>query len=417
MKTNNLRQDLDSMQLFAVHIITLPDFIPCEADFINRLLDRGDILIWMHLRKPGCSEADMRSLIEAVNPCHRRSLVLHDHLDLAVEFKLGGVQLNSRNDHVPDGFNGVVMRSCHTPDEIDRYADQCDYLMLSPAFDSLSKQGYSGRYGSYDTTECVRRHPGKVIALGGVTPNRFTALRRLGYAGVALLGFVWNDSADIDSALRQIVCATFGYLQYITHGNSARQICRAVERVVEGGCQWVQLRHKGDVTSELRRYAVELSTGIGPEQGVTTIINDRIELAWECGAEGVHLGKLDRSPAEARIDLGPQALIGATANTFEDIERAVSAGADYIGLGPFRYTDTKQNLSPILGLDGYRDIMQRCRQAGITLPVVAIGGITMDDVPDLMATGINGIAVSGLLTKGPKPTLTTFQLISKILRN
>ena len=143
-------------------------------------------------------------------------------------------------------------------------------------------------------------------------------------------------------------------------------------------------------------------------------VRDGVELVGELDADGVHLGKLDTPVAEARRILGPEYLIGATANTFEDIERGAGQGADYIGLGPFRFTQTKRNLSPVLGLEGYRTIMERCRNAGIALPVVAIGGITAADVEDILATGVTGIALSGALLQAEN-TLEETQRIIKII--
>lgn len=408
---------LDMLKDFSIHAITLPTFFDGEAEAISQLLDNDRLLIWVHLRKPGCSETEMRRLIESIDPSLRQGIILHDHLALATEYGLGGVQVNNRNPLVLEGFDGLTLRSCHSADEVAMYADKYDYLTLSPVYDSISKEGYQGCCGSYESTEIVRRYPGKIIALGGIAPCRFTALRRMGYAGAALLGFIWKDGAKVDRAIRQMTCAKFGYLQYITHGRDAEQISHAVSAVADGGCQWVQLRHKGELTPELQRYAFELSTDITPEHDIICIINDRIELAAECDADGVHLGKLDRSPRDARQILGRNSLIGATANSFEDILNAVNAGADYIGLGPFRFTDTKQNLSPVLGLEGYRSIMQKCSEHGITVPVVAIGGITFDDVQAIMATGVNGIAVSGLLTNAADPSKAATQLIHRILTN
>ena len=95
-------------------------------------------------------------------------------------------------------------------------------------------------------------------------------------------------------------------------------------------------------------------------------------------------------------------LVGATANTFEDILKADREGASYIGLGPYRYTETKKNLSPILGLEGYRKIIGQCREAGLEIPIFAIGGIEFEDIAPLMETGIEGIAVSGERSSTPK---------------
>ena len=152
------------------------------------------------------------------------------------------------------------------------------------------------------------------------------------------------------------------------------------------------------------------------EYGAKFILDDHVELVRELNADGVHLGKLDMPVAEARRLLGPEYLIGATANTFEDIERGAGQGADYIGLGPFRFTQTKRNLSPVLGLEGYRTIMERCRNAGIALPVVAIGGITAADVENILATGVTGIALSGALLQAENTLEETQRIINIINR-
>ena len=108
--------------------------------------------------------------------------------------------------------------------------------------------------------------------------------------------------------------------------------------------------------------------------------------------------------------------MGGTANTFEDSERGAGQGADYIGLGPFRFTQTKRNLSPVLGLEGYRTIMECCRNAGIALPVVAIGGITAADVENILATGVTGIALSGALPQAENTLEETQRIINIINR-
>lgn len=115
--------------------------------------------------------------------------------------------------------------------------------------------------------------------------------------------------------------------------------------------------------------------------------------------------------AEAREILGATKIIGATANTFSDVMAAYHAGADYIGVGPFRFTTTKKNLAPILGLDGYRGIMAECRQKGMSLPVVAIGGIRLDDLNELHKTGVDGVAVSGLILNSDDIYETTEKII------
>ena len=139
------------------------------------------------------------------------------------------------------------------------------------------------------------------------------------------------------------------------------------------------------------------------EYGATFLLDDHVEWVEQTGADGVHLGKNDMPVDEARKILGADRIIGGTANTFEDVERLWRQGANYIGCGPYRFTTTKKNLSPVLGLEGYRRIIQQMNEHGINLPVVAIGGILQPDIKDVMATGVSGIAVSGAVLNAENP--------------
>lgn len=204
-------------------------------------------------------------------------------------------------------------------------------------------------------------------------------------------------------------------LQFITHRTDRYDEVSGTRAVLAGGCRWVQLRMKEAPTEELLRIGREVAH-LCREAGATFILDDRADLVGELGADGVHLGKNDMPVAEARRLLGCDRLIGATANTFEDIERAAAAGADYIGLGPFRFTQTKRNLSPLLGLEGYRAIAARCREAGIDLPVIAIGGITAEDIRPIREAGIAGVALSGCLLGAEDATEKTKEIIDIINR-
>jgi thiamine-phosphate pyrophosphorylase len=147
------------------------------------------------------------------------------------------------------------------------------------------------------------------------------------------------------------------------------------------------------------------------------IVNDNLYLAQQIGADGVHLGLTDMKIDEARAILGDTKIIGATANTYENIADHVKNGSDYIGLGPFRYTATKEKLSPILGLSGYFGILQNLKKNKIDIPVYAIGGITLNDISPLMETGIHGIAVSGLITNSLEKEKLITQLKEKLYAN
>ncbi len=202
-------------------------------------------------------------------------------------------------------------------------------------------------------------------------------------------------------------------LQFITHHTDRYDEITGTRAVLEGGCRWIQLRMK-DASTEAFLHAGREVGQLCRQYGATFILDDRVELVAELGADGVHVGKNDLPVAEARRLLGPSVRIGATANTFADIERAAAEGADYIGLGPFRFTRTKSNLSPLLGIGGYRTIMAQCRAAGIALPVVAIGGITAADTAEILATGVSGIALSGALLSAEDPAEETRKIIEII---
>lgn len=191
-------------------------------------------------------------------------------------------------------------------------------------------------------------------------------------------------------------------IQFITHHNDRFGYVDGARMAIEGGCKWIQLRMKGATDDEVRSAAAEIQP-LCKKHEALFVLDDRVQLAKELKADGVHLGKNDMPVDEARRVLGEEFIIGGTANTFEDIERLYRQGADYIGCGPFRFTTTKQNLAPVLGLDGYFTIVNRMRAAGILLPVVAIGGILYDDIRSIMQTGVRGIAVSGAVLNAADP--------------
>ncbi len=200
-------------------------------------------------------------------------------------------------------------------------------------------------------------------------------------------------------------------LQFITHPSNRMSILDEIQEVVEGGCKWVQLRMKDAPREEIIKVA-RAAKEICKEHECILVVDDHVDIAKELGLDGVHLGKNDMHPEEAREILGEEYIIGVTANTFDDIQAVRHMDIDYIGLGPFRYTATKGNLSPILGIDGYKDIIDKKEDADINLPIVAIGGIEYDDIEHLMAAGVNGIAVSGSLIRAEKMTEETAKMIS-----
>lgn len=186
---------------------------------------------------------------------------------------------------------------------------------------------------------------------------------------------------------------TIAPFQYITVDHPEMTHAQQAARAYSAGCQWVQIRIKDRPLNEIEREVVQaLESALA--YNAVLIVDDYVSLAEKCKASGVHLGKLDMSPTEARQILGNHCIIGATANTFDDIRQITTMPVDYIGVGPFRFTRTKKKLSPIIGIEGYRSLMKHVMEARLTIPIIAIGGITYEDLPALIDTGVYGVAVS-----------------------
>lgn len=208
----------------------------------------------------------------------------------------------------------------------------------------------------------------------------------------------------------------YNRLQYISQGESVEEQLYNIHQALDNGCDWIQMRFK----HQKQKKALALAEAVKflcEEYLANFIINDDVHLAERINADGVHLGLTDMGVAEARAILGKTKIIGATANTFEDIVRQVNNGCDYIGLGPFQHTKTKTNLSPILGLEGYRSITSKIKELQIDIPIYAIGGITLVDVNPLIKTGIHGIAISGIITKSENKQALITQLNEKLYGN
>lgn len=191
-------------------------------------------------------------------------------------------------------------------------------------------------------------------------------------------------------------------IQFISHFTARYSYLDSVRMALDGGCRWIQLRMKDVSQNELYRTALIVKQ-MCADAGATFIIDDNVQIAHRISADGVHLGKNDMPIQWARDILGPNAIIGGTANTFEDVLSIAEAGGNYIGCGPLRFTKTKEKLSPILGFEGYQSIVAKMRENNITLPIVAIGGITVEDLPALKQAGVDGIALSGSVLRADSP--------------
>lgn len=187
-------------------------------------------------------------------------------------------------------------------------------------------------------------------------------------------------------------------LQYITNYQSKKSHLSQVEALTASGVRWIQYRPKYTDKATVLAEGKEIAKRC-KQHGITFIMNDSVELALELNADGVHLGKNDMSPAEARKILGNKKIIGGTSNTATYIAELVKQGVDYVGLGPYAFTKTKENLSPIIGTEGYRSICASLAKRQIYIPIIAIGGIKEEDISPLSNTGIHGIAVSSVISE------------------
>jgi thiamine-phosphate pyrophosphorylase len=191
-------------------------------------------------------------------------------------------------------------------------------------------------------------------------------------------------------------------VQFITN-NFTRSHWENAELACKGGIKWIQLRVK-DTHDDDWLKAAEKTQDVCVKYGATFIINDHIELTQKLLADGIHLGLEDTPTDQARTILGDQYIIGGTANTYEHILQHHQAHVDYVGIGPYKFTDTKEKLSPILGIEGYKQLLAKLHTNNINLPLIAIGGIQLNDIKPLINLGLFGIAVSSLITTAKDPT-------------
>ena len=388
-------------------VITLPRVMEGEAETLLEICKEPCAPI-VHIRKPESSEREVKFLLDRLKVlgCDMSRLTIHYNEPLARKYGLGGAHLHG--EELEKGAGAGLRRSLstHSWKEVQQYAGRVDYLFISPLFDSISKPGYRSGLDPEETFSRLAHHDGRVVALGGVSADTMTQVGRLGFDGAAVLGAVWSvdeGRIDVEKSLKnyRVLCrkwrAAGGVLQFISDGNLA-----VAEQFLQGGGRWIQLRMKEAPEAEVLKRG-EAMRVLCRRYGAVFIMNDNPEWAKAVGADGVHLGQKDRLPEEARQILGDGAIIGSTVNTFDQIAARCHGETDYFGLGPFRFTTTKKNLSAILGVEGYRNIAAQMRAEKIDLPVVAIGGIELEDVPQILRSGMSGVALSGAIARSVDP--------------
>ena len=204
-------------------------------------------------------------------------------------------------------------------------------------------------------------------------------------------------------------------MQFITHHNEKYSYVDSARIALEGGCRWIQLRMKNANERLLEETAITIQK-MCRNYGATFIIDDNVTLTKKINADGVHLGKNDMPIADARKILGEKFIIGGTINSFDDIlQHLQGATPDYFGCGPFRFTSTKKNLAPILGYEGYKNILTKMRENNINIPLIAIGGICKDDISKLLDCGINGIALSSSILNAENPIIEMNEIMTILI--
>lgn len=183
-------------------------------------------------------------------------------------------------------------------------------------------------------------------------------------------------------------------LHYISQGRSHEEHLENIQKACSSGAELVQLRLK-DVSEKKYLKLAEAARDITSHFQTRLIINEHYNIAKAVKADGVHLEKTDIC-ATARKHMYTWQIIGGTATTLQDCELLISKDVDYIGLGPFRFSATKDELPTVLGLNGYKSILEALKTK---TPIIAVGGITTEDVTDLLKTGVSGIAASGAITR------------------
>ncbi len=182
-------------------------------------------------------------------------------------------------------------------------------------------------------------------------------------------------------------------LQYITNSKSSVGVADQVKGVIRGGGRWIQLRMEDATDDDIRKVVEEIKP-ICLEVQAFLLLHDRVELAKTLDVGGVHLSQKGELPSKARLLLGPAAVIGVTANNINDVKAVRSLDVDYIGIGPYKESDLFEKETPLLGLDGIKNIDSDMQKLEINIAHVAVGGIKKEDVVDLLKSGVNGIAIS-----------------------
>ncbi len=387
--------------------ITPEENVFCEQRRLANFVLSGQVT-YLHIRKPHFTEQQMRIYLSYFKDNRlKERLSLNDYQYLAQEYGIGGIHLNRRcplEDYFTEQYDKKFPNlrysiSCHTIQEAEFWKDKVDYCFLSPIFNSISKQGHNSPFLLAELQDAFRtnRLNNKVCALGGITYNNIGTLEKVGFTSFALLSTLWQ----------------MGKSMFISHTNDKYDYLSGCVEALKGGIRFIQLRMKGASNDDILQTAKTLRKYCNEYAAILTI-DDRIDLLETNLFDGVHLGKNDMPISQAKQITKHNYLLGATCNTIQDVQNAIDSGADYLGIGPYRFTTTKTNLSTILGINGYENIVQYMQSNHLHTPIYAIGGIEQEDITSLMQTGVYGIALSGVILRSDNAQRTTQEIVNLI---
>lgn len=186
--------------------------------------------------------------------------------------------------------------------------------------------------------------------------------------------------------------------QFITHDIPQSSHIAQVQVACEAGAKWIQYRCLSKADEELVAE-IKIIAEICDDWGATLIVTNHIHLKGKADIQGFHIEDMDADIISIRKQIGEEYTLGGSANTIENLMRLANEGADYAGFGPFSITTTKPNNSPLLGYKGYVYATEQLQLKNIDLPILAVGGVTLVDVPSLMETGVYGIAASSAINQ------------------
>jgi thiamine-phosphate pyrophosphorylase len=330
------------------------------------------------------------------------SLFINERLDLALAVKADGIHLPESAPFLSTSLR--VGRSVHSLEAaLLAQKEGANYLLFGPVFPPLSKLSHASAQGLAKLEEVSKNVHIPVIAVGGVTAINTPLLLQSGARGIAAISALLHAPNLTDAIARFRAC--FPQKKHKIQGVYAVLSSLPIVRLaIQGGIDMIQFRHKGLYTKELLETVREIGL-LCRNAHVPFIVNDRSDIALEVDADGVHLGESDLPISAARRILGPDKIIGGSASTLEQALAIEASGADYVSFGHIFPTTSKNKQYPPIGLDPIKKAKEK-----LNIPLIAIGGISEQNVDSVLAQGANGIAVISAISQSSDPLVATQRL-------